>query len=227
VLSNYSEAIFDFNKIVAPYISGKDTSITKPFIATTLLTKGIAEEAAGVRGRAAEDYKCAYALDSGLSLALEKYTVLHEQLQREYADSRQKDEAAREARRQSNQDLISGLNQLANTISFVQNKNTTSSSYSGGSASNSGSGSSCDSFLQQYEKEKQLALSNIASLTKRKASDKYYGATGAASAQPNPALNGELTKSIHSTQNLMREIRERATKNGCTIPKSDVETWSN
>ena len=41
----------------------------------------------------------------------------------------------------------------------------------------------------------------------------------------NPALKQSILKGIRTTQKLMRTIRQKATEDGCSITKSNLENW--
>lgn len=70
----------------------------------------------------------------------------------------------------------------------------------------------CDSYLREYQNQRNLCNNAYQSYTTNKISSS------------NQALRTSLLKSVRDTQKLMRSIRDRAAKNGCTIPIAGEES---
>jgi hypothetical protein len=83
-------------------------------------------------------------------------------------------------------------------------------------------------FQNQYNKQKRMALSMLSSLLHRTiVDDRLYSLTGGETgSRPNAALNVSLLRSYRSTQNLMKQIRMQAAREGVVLEVSDVETFT-
>lgn len=108
----------------------------------------------------------------------------------------------------------------ATTIETIQNTT------SGGSESSAGGGDMSGSLTSQYNKWASLAerhynsLTNLGAQVKDKKGNDVGGTTGQGMSSSNYT---QMKKSLREAQNEMKKIREKAKKEGITIPKSQYE----
>jgi tetratricopeptide (TPR) repeat protein len=137
-------------------------------------------------------------------------------------------EAARreENRKQALDNLINSLNQLSSTLNTISNSSSSSQGQTSAYSQSGSISSSSNNYQQEYDQQKRIAREQILRLARRKGNDEAYGIAGKEYAPtPNPALNVTILRSLQSSQKLMKEIRERASKHGIFIQKAEEEDF--
>jgi hypothetical protein len=124
-------------------------------------------------------------------------------------------------------EILNNVSNTVKTISDIKNGSMINTTQQITVPTDNNSSINCDSKIQLYERQRVLARNEILRLVKMRANDDAYSKLGEGYGEgtPNPTMNVMSVKSIQSFQNLMRTIREEATKNGCPINKADEEDW--